>query len=92
MKKFLLAALFLCKTSVALATPLMLFGTPLLGATRSTLEPALSKVGLTPIQTGSKWWYDIYHVNGQLPGANKLLVGYTQVSGRYAAFFSLDSS
>jgi hypothetical protein len=63
--------------ATAIAAPLILFGVPLQDATRPTLEPALQKAGLTPIQVGSKWWYDIYRVNGQLPGASKLLVGYT---------------
>lgn len=62
----------------ALAKPLELFGVPLADATRNTLEPALQKAGLSPTQTGARWWYDIYRVNGQLPGASKLLVGYTQ--------------
>lgn len=65
-------------SSDAFAAPLELFGTPLWNATRSTLEPALQKAGLTPRQIGSKWWFDIYGVSGQMPGANKLLVGYTE--------------
>jgi hypothetical protein len=60
------------------AKTLALFGIPLTNANRSTLEPALQKAGLIPIQTGNRWWYDIYRVHGQMPGASKLLVGYTE--------------
>lgn len=67
----------------AVAAPLKLFGIPLQGATRQTLEPALLHAGLTPIHVGPHWWYDSYHVHGQLPGASKLLVGYTQ-NNRFA--------
>lgn len=68
--------LIMC-SSLAVAAPLELFGVPLANATRNTLQPALQKAGLTPVQVGSQWWYDIYRVNGQMPGAHKLLVGYT---------------
>ncbi len=76
MKRILLAVSLLWASS-AVAAPLKLFGAPLADATRSSLEPVLQKAGLTPVQTGSRWWYDIYRVHGQLPGASKLLVGYT---------------
>lgn len=61
----------------AFAAPLKLFGVPLQGATRQMLEPALIHAGFSPIHVGDHWWYDSYHVDGQLPGARKLLVGYT---------------
>lgn len=63
--------------TAAIAAPLDLFGVPLLGATRQTLEPALQHDGFSPIHVGSHWWFDSYHVHGQLPGARKLLVSYT---------------
>ncbi len=76
---FGLSSLAFCLISpLAMAKPLELFGAPLANATRSTLEPALQRAGLTPVQVGPKWWFDIYRVHGQLPGASKLLVGYTE--------------
>ena len=65
---------------VALAgrAPPALFGTPLLHVHRAPLEGALAKAGLTPMQVGKRFWFDIYQVHGQLPGASRLLVGYTQ--------------
>ena len=62
----------------AATAPLSLFGVPLEHATRAQVEGAMDKAGLTPLQVGKKFWYDIYRVHGQLPGASQLMVGYTK--------------
>ena len=67
----------------AATAPLSLFGVPLEHATRAKVEVAMDKAGLTPVQVGKKFWYDIYRVRGQLPGASQLIVGYTK-NNRFA--------
>ncbi|MCE5394674.1 MAG: hypothetical protein JJ693_08830 [Acidithiobacillus sp.] len=76
--KWIWVAILLAAPGAAQAKPVDLFGIPLATATRATLEPALVHAGLTPIQVGNQWWFDQYAVHGQLPGAKKLLVGYTE--------------
>ena len=84
MRKLVFVLCF-CWAGVAGAgpAPLSLFGVPLEHATRAQLEGAMDKAGLTPVQVGKKFWYDIYHVHGQLPGASRLMVGYTK-NNRFA--------
>ena len=57
---------------------LKLFSVSLLNPNRKTLENAIQKAGLIPILTGSDYYCDIYKVNGQLTGASKLYVCFTQ--------------
>ena len=57
---------------------LKLFSVSLLNPNRKTLENAIQKAGLIPIRTGLNYYCDIYKVNGQLTGASKLYVCYTQ--------------
>jgi hypothetical protein len=57
---------------------LKLFSVSLLNPNRKTLENAIQKAGLIPIRTGSDYYCDIYKVNGQLTGASKLYVCFTQ--------------
>ena len=62
---------------------LKLFGVSLLNPNRKTLENAIKKAGLTPIKAGPNYYCDSYRVNGQLSGASKLYVCYTQ-NNRFA--------
>lgn len=62
---------------------LKLFNVSLLNPDRKTLENAIKKAGLTPINAGSNYSCDSYKVNGQLSGASKLYVCYTQ-NNRFA--------
>jgi len=59
-----------------------LFGANLATATRATLPPVLLHAGLQKLPAQSPW-YQEYRVTNQLPGANRLLIWYTQ-SGRFA--------
>lgn len=59
------------------AATLDLFGAPLQGATRATLEPALHTAGLKPTQEGERYWADVYKVDGQLKEAKTLTLYYT---------------
>ncbi len=76
-KRILLSLAMLAWAGNIMAAPLMLFGASLKNATRSSLEASLQKAGLSAIQVGAQWWFDVYQVSGQLPGADKLSVGYT---------------
>jgi hypothetical protein len=62
---------------------LKLFNVSLLNPNRKTLENAIKKAGLIPIDEGSNYSCDNYKVNGQLSGASKLYVCYTQ-NNRFA--------
>lgn len=57
---------------------LKLFSVSLLNPNRKTLENAIKKAGLIPIRAGLNYYCDIYKVNGQLTGASKLYVCFTQ--------------
>ena len=57
---------------------LKLFNVSLLNPDRKTLENAIKKAGLIPIRAGLNYYCDIYKVKGQLSGASKLYVCYTQ--------------
>ena len=62
---------------------LKLFNVSLLNPNRKTLENAIKKAGLIPIDEGSNYSCDNYKVNGKLSGASKLYVCYTQ-NNRFA--------
>ncbi|RZD19027.1 MAG: hypothetical protein EVG15_02685 [Candidatus Acididesulfobacter diazotrophicus] len=70
-------------TSSAYAKPLVLFGTNLKSASRTSLESAIQKAGLIPIRQGFNYWCDSYKVTGQLSGASRLDVCYTK-NNRFA--------
>ena len=73
----------LTKTKVKTSGRLKLFNVSLLNPDRKTLENAIKKAGLTPINAGSNYFCDSYKVNVQLAGASKLYVCYTQ-NNRFA--------
>lgn len=67
------------------ADSLTLFGTPLKGASRTVLRAALAKSGLNPTRVDNGYFCDEYGVNGQLQGATKLSVCYTEDNDRFAS-------
>ncbi len=67
------------------AEPLSLFGTPLKGASRDTLRQTLIKAGLTPTRVDNNYFCDLYDTNGQLKGATKLTVYYTEDDSTFAS-------
>lgn len=67
------------------ADSLTLFGTPLKGASRTVLRAALAKSGLNPTRVDNGYFCDEYGVNGQLQGATKLSVCYTEDDNRFAS-------
>ncbi len=67
------------------AEPLALFGTPLKGANRDALRAALVKAGLTPTRADNNYFCDLYDTNGQLKGATKLSVCYTEDNNTFAS-------
>lgn len=80
-----LALLFgLVSPMAAHATALMLFGMPLKGATRTELRATLQKAGLQPDRVSDRYFCDEYGVNGQIKGANKLTVCYTDDNNTFA--------
>ena len=71
--------------SAQAAEPLSLFGTPLKGASRDTLRQTLEKAGLTPTRVDNSYFCDQYDTNGQLKGATKLTVCYTEDNNTFAS-------
>lgn len=67
------------------ATSLALFGTPLKGAARSDLRQVLIKAGLSAQRVDDHYFCDEYGVNGQLKGASRLTVCYTENDDRFAS-------
>jgi hypothetical protein len=71
--------------SAQAAEPLSLFGMPLKGASRDALRQALVKAGLTPTRVDNSYFCDLYDPNGQLKGADKLTVCYTEDDNAFAS-------
>ncbi len=62
------------------------FGVPVVGATRASVNAALSRAGFQGSAKESEQWFDTYRINGQpakLQGASRLSVNFTR-GGRFA--------
>ncbi len=86
MRRFLAVGALVLGAGAASAHDMLFFGAPVAGATRASVNAALTRAGFQIPKQGPEEWFDTYRINGQLAnlqGASRLTVNFTK-GGRFA--------